>query len=618
MMASFTGMVTAMARREASGRFAVSLAVVLAVVLGYTGTAFAAPGDLDPSFDTDGKVATDFGSNLLEVATDVTVQEDGKIVVVGRADTASGGVDWGVARYNSDGTPDTTFSGDGVVMTPVGPGPDEAYDVALQGTKTVVAGSASNGTNLDFALVRYDDNGNLDSTFGVGGPDGDGKLMTDLFGGHDYGRGIVVQGDGKIVVAGQTFNPNNTAAGNDFGLVRYDANGNLDPTFGSGGKTATHFGFGSDSGLSVAVQEDGKIVAGGVASNGTNQDFAVARYRTNGSLDGEFDFDGRALVDFGGGAENGEGLALQDDGKILVAGYSSGDFAVARLNPDGSPNNSFHNDGKAKTDLFGNFDDGHAVSVQEDGRILAAGGTFTGGTSSIDFALVRYFGGDDAAPPRVRLPEQSLFTNSTLGSSVPVRISWSASDLDGEITRYELQRSADGGTYQDAALTSPTATTATQALLPKHDYRYRVRATDDSGNRSGWKYGPRFTVDALQETSTAVSYSPTGTWTQQLLSGAYGGQVKSASSAGAVARLTFTGRNVAWVAPKSSSSGQAEVLLDGKTVATVDLLASRALSRQVVYATGGLDPSTPHTLEVKVLGTANRPRVDVDAFLVLR
>ncbi len=161
-----------------------------------------------------------------------------------------------------------------------------------------------------------------------------------------------------------------------------------------------------------------------------------------------------------------------------------------------------------------------------------------------------------------------------------------------------------------------TTTTTTLQLAPGHDHRFRVRATDDNGNRSFWKYGPRFTLDALQENDPSVSYA--GTWKTQSLSSAYGGQLKYATARGAKATLSFTGTDVVWVAPKSKTRGKAAVYLDGVKTATVDLLSQQTLARQVVFSKGNLDSATPHTLEVRSLGTSGRPRVDVDAFVVLR
>ncbi len=376
------------------------------------------------------------------------------------------------------------------------------------------------------------------------------------------------------------------------------------------------------------MQEDGKVVAAGNADSGsTSVDFALARYDTDGSLDGEFDGDGKLRTDFFGGADWAEALAIQEDGKMVAAGLSNNvsnsphDFALARYNADGSLNNSFHNDGKLKTALGGPNDDRvHALALQEDGKIVAAG--YAGhSTTGSDFALARYFGGDDATKPVVRPPAQSLVVGSTLGTStVPTRLTWSATDADGEITRYQLQRSVNGEAYTNVSLPSALTTSITLQLNPTNTYRFRVRATDDNGNTSFYKYGSPFTVDTHQESSTSIAYA--GTWTQQSLSGSYGGAVKYATVNGATATLSFTGRNVAWVAPKSNARGKAEVYLDGMKVATVDLYSSTALSRKVLYSANGLNPSVSHTLEIKVLGTKNASstgtRVDVDAFVVLR
>jgi len=330
------------------------------------------------------------------------------------------------------------------------------------------------------------------------------------------------------------------------------------------------------------------------------------------------------MTDFGGAGGWLWDLALQDDGRIVAAGTSDANFALVRYNTDGNLNSTFSNDGKVMTDFFGGSDEARSVALHEDGRIVAAGRAHDpvpGGSAGHRFAVARYFGANDATAPNTRAPAQTLITNSTLGTSttsasVPTRISWSATDSEGEVTRYQLQQSTNGGAYQNVSLPSATTTTITRSLTPASSYRYRVRATDDNGNTSFFKYGPRFTVAAHQETSSAIAYS--GTWTRQALSGSYGGAVKYATATGATARLTFTGRNVAWVAPKSKARGKAEVYLDGRKVATVDLYSATTLSRRVIYSANGLNPSVNHTLQIRVLGTSGRPRVDVDAFAVLR
>jgi uncharacterized delta-60 repeat protein len=181
----------------------------------------------------------------------------------------------------------------------------------------------------------------------------------------------------------------------DFALARYNANGSLDTSFSGDGVQMTDFGDFGDRAIGVELQADGKIVAVGRA--GGTADFALARYNTNGSLDTSFSGDGKQTTDFGVGAGVGaNGVALQVDGKIVVAGLAGGgatgnDFALTRYNPDGSLDPSFSGDGKRRTNLGGS-DGANGVALQGDGKIVAVGvGLGTDGTS--DFALARYLGG---------------------------------------------------------------------------------------------------------------------------------------------------------------------------------------------------------------------------------
>ncbi|CAA9450783.1 MAG: Serine protease, subtilase family [uncultured Rubrobacteraceae bacterium] len=225
----------------------------------------------------------------------------------------------------------------------------------------------------------------------------------------------------------------------------------------------------------------------------------------------------------------------------------------------------------------------------------------------------------DTTAPVAETPAQSFVTPSTLGTSaVPVKLTWSATDnTDGSgIASYQLQQSVNGGTYSNVTLPSATTTTITPSLTPTYTYRFRVAAKDKVGNVSDWAYGPSFKVNAYQENATAVTY-PSGTWTRAYLSGAYGSYVKYAKTSGARTKLSFTGRNVAWIAPKSSTRGKAEVYVDGTYVQTVDLYSSSTLARQVVFSKSWAT-SESHSLEVRVLGTSGRPMVDVDAFMVLQ
>jgi len=172
--------------------------------------------------------------------------------------------------------------------------------------------------------------------------DDDGKTTTDFSGGADKAQGVVLQSDGKIVVGGYAWGTNY-----DFGVARYNTDGSLDTSFDTDGKVTTVFS-GNEYGYDVTIQSDSKIIV--VGSNGGN-DCAVARYNTNGGLDTSFDTDGKVTTDFGDG-EMFYGVAIQSDSKIVAVGYTTAnadiDVAVARYNTDGSLDTSFDTDGKLR------------------------------------------------------------------------------------------------------------------------------------------------------------------------------------------------------------------------------------------------------------------------------
>jgi uncharacterized delta-60 repeat protein len=206
-------------------------------------------------------------------------------------------------------------------------------------------------------VARYNANGSLDTSF-----DGDGKLTT-AFVSDGVAHDVAVQSDGKIVVAGYTYSGSN----NDFAVVRYNADGSLDTSFGAGGKVITDFGSAGDHGYSLALQSDGKIVvAGGTGAVGAYS-LALARYNTDGSLDTSFDGDGRVSTAIGSSSV-GYGVAIQPDGKIVVTGEGgTGNyyFAVARYNSDGSLDTSFDGDGRVTT-AIGTPSRGRSGAIQAD------------------------------------------------------------------------------------------------------------------------------------------------------------------------------------------------------------------------------------------------------------
>jgi uncharacterized delta-60 repeat protein len=351
------------------------------------------PGSLDPGFGEGGKVTTDFplGSDGI---TDVAIQRNGKIVAVGFAgsDSAVTG-DFAIARYTRDGSLDPTFGNGGVVTTDFFANRDEASAVALQRDgKLVVAGTARGGdTGPDFAVARYNRDGTLDATFGVGG-----IVTTDLSGGFDQATGVALQATGKIVVAGETRGAG--TAGLDFALVRYDRDGSLDAGFGEGGVVTTDFAGGDDSAHAVALRPDGRIVAAGVTTGvGPRSDFALACYRRDGRPCHAFGQGGRVTTDFGGSdasTDVAHALAVLPNGRILVAGTAHNaatgmDFALAGYRSDGRLDRRFGAAGRVTTDFFGNLDVGRALALDSRGRILVGGSAFTAAGRD-DFAVARY------------------------------------------------------------------------------------------------------------------------------------------------------------------------------------------------------------------------------------
>jgi uncharacterized delta-60 repeat protein len=276
-------------------------------------------GRLDATFDGDGKKTTNFTTGE-DLARDVAIQSDSKIVAAGRAGGSGGR--FALVRYNSNGSLDTSFSGDGKLTTNFTTGDDWANEVAIQPDGKIVAAGRAGGSGGRFALVRYNSNGSLDTSFS-----GDGKLTTDFTAGSDIATSVAIQPDGKIVAAGRS-----GGSGGRFALARYSSNGSLDTSFNGVGKKTTNFTSGEDFAWDVAIQADGRIVAAGTAAAGFH--FALTRYNDDGSLDASFGTSGKLTTDFTSGIDVATGVAIQaDDGNIVAAGRvggSGGRFGVAR------------------------------------------------------------------------------------------------------------------------------------------------------------------------------------------------------------------------------------------------------------------------------------------------
>ena len=323
-----------------------------------------ANGTLDPTFGSGGKRRIDFGGDH-ESVFGATLQPDGKIVLAGDSDLRVA-----VARLNPNGSLDTTFSGDGKKVFSWGAISRATAVLVLPNGKILLAGfSGPEGGNIQVA--RLNANGALDATFGTGG-----KAAVD-FGGDDFGLAMARQANGRILVAGRS-----SAAGAV--VARLRASGKLDPDFDGDGRLTLP---GGGSASAVLVQPDGKIIVAGNASG--SEMMTVTRLTPNGSPDATFDGDGTATIDFGSLSDLADDAVLQPDGKIVVAGSTQADedVAVARLNADGSPDATFGAAGKATVD-FGVATFGNAVALQPNGRIVVAGQR-TGGD---DFAVARLLG----------------------------------------------------------------------------------------------------------------------------------------------------------------------------------------------------------------------------------
>ena len=339
-------------------------------------------GDLDPTFGIGGKVTTPFNTNNSEIRA-VAEQSDGKIVAAGYVYNGSYN-DIALARYNTDGSLDTSFGTGGVATASFGV-TSRANAVAIQSDgKIVVAGFNSYRVSQelieDFVITRHNTDGSLDTTFS-----NDGRVNFRFDDRLSVATALAIQSDGKIVVAGY----DGVTTDRTFALARLTTAGALDTAFSTDGKVTTDFASGNeDTANAVAIQSDGKIVVAGFTDDGSDQDFALARYTTAGALDTAFSTDGKVTTDFNSGDDQIHALAIDDDDFIVAAGKSGANFAVARYTTAGALDTAFSTDGKHTVDLVsGQSDLAYAMALQSDGKIVVAGRSGAGTDS--DFALAR-------------------------------------------------------------------------------------------------------------------------------------------------------------------------------------------------------------------------------------
>jgi len=378
-------------------------------------------GSPDPTFGSDGKVRTDIFGPVDNGAQDVAiVQADGKIVVGGGLNVLTD-IDFAIARYLPDGRLDTDFGNQGRVTTDFGSVWADYVDefvaaIALQADGKILAAGPTQAydyhqpVSTNFALVRYNTDGSLDLSFGDGG-----KVITEFatLKHEAYATSMVLQPDGKIVVAGHAWADRTGPPWPpfEFALARYLPDGNLDTSFGDGGKVLANIEPNHNDYLeNIALQPDGKIVAAGyyVVSSGPLHGYnsQLARFNANGSLDESFGDGGKIILKLSEKYDWLSAVAVRPDGRIVVGGSLNSHFLLMGFNPDGSFDNSFGNTGLVTTSIGINNEAVEDITLQIDGRIIAAGPAILRirdygpdwvpyGPASLfhyetDFALVRY------------------------------------------------------------------------------------------------------------------------------------------------------------------------------------------------------------------------------------
>ncbi len=542
----FGGSRVGLGRGGARGRGGLRAALVAttAAVLVSAPAASAAPGDLDLSFGSGGKVITDFGGTY-GGAWAVAIQSDGKIVVAGDTGNAYETRSIAVARYNADGSRDESFAGDGMQTTDVGGGfGSGARGLALQPDGRIVVAGVGGGVSTEQAVVvRYSADGSLDSSFST-----DGKMTIDFGGTYGEAQAVAIQPDGKILIGGgnpsypdawygiarlstsgeldSTFSGDGkqtvsitgawesvqalaldgvgriVAGGrtdSDWGLFRLDSNGALDTSFSDDGKQITDFGGtyedGSDNLADIAIQPDGRIIGVGVRWSFPEASL-LARYHPNGTLDQSFGQDGLQAI--AGSEMPSNALALQANGKIVAVGANGlVGFVVARHNPDGSLDDGFMGDGLGTIPFAGYG--AHDVAIQDDGSIVVVGGDKDEGFGSdAEFGLIRLEGGEiplDTSPP---------------GSTITFGPSGVVSD---QTPTFGFSSSETGSTFEcqvDSGMFSACTSPHTTSTLGVGAHTFYVRATDQAGNTDPTPATRSFTVQVPSPPSGGGPKPPPG------------------------------------------------------------------------------------------------------------
>ena len=568
-----------------------------------------------------GIVTTDFGVTD-DQGHGIALQADGKILVVGTAIDTSGAFTanprdlLALARYNTDGSLDTSFSLDGMLavnLTPLNGDHGQAVAVQADG-KILVAGlSTLTGTSGAYGVTRLNSDGSVDNSFGAHGlvtlnnwsysapfaemtvhVQNDGKILLSMpsglarlnsNGSFDLGFGssgkvsvpapfaaydIAVQADGSIFACGTI---GLVTAGSDSVLLKYTASGTLQ------GQVFTDFGT-YDYGASVALQADGKTVIAGSTSNGQTSTVALARYNPDGHLDLSFDGDGKVTTGFGGTNDYATSIALQADGKILVAGYSglgsSNSLALARYNIDGSLDSTFGGDGKVTTSVGTTSSNTPiaSVAVEADGRILVSGYSHFGATD--DFVLVRYNQDGSLAAPRVvsGTPSNDTFTSGQGDAAFSGGAGIDAVVFALEKSNYTVSKTAAGFLVRANSGLEGSDTLIDVERLQFTDHKVALDLDGNAGMVAkliGAVFGASSVTAHPEYVGIGLSYIDGGMSYEDLASFAV--QARGASAPADVVNLLWT--NVVGSAPTSAQAAPfLSMLSSGTSVGALTTLAA--------------------------------------------
>lgn len=367
-----------------------SLFACIQVALMWSSLSHGQAGAFDPSFGGgDGLVATSLFSNQSCFGYAIAIQEDGKIVVAGSNENASHFSSVIVFRYNTDGSLDPSFNGSGKLVVQLQNTQGYLRSMIIQpDQKILLCMSYEKQDEVGLKIHRILPDGSPDTAF-----HGDGFATVSFGASHTIAQAITLQTDGKILVCGY-FGFDNDPDNKVF-VMRFTSDGTPDSTFGIDGLFSRKIGESYSDLYDIEVQQDDKILCAGFAIFNNNDEFTALRLTSAGNIDFSYSDDGIAYAPMSEHNDRAYGLVIQPDGKAVLAGQayndlsSAGSFALARLNPDGSLDGTFHGDGINIFTVSGYADGATTVVLQPDGKIVMGGYVHSNVNGGADMAIVR-------------------------------------------------------------------------------------------------------------------------------------------------------------------------------------------------------------------------------------